>query len=122
VSATFGPVSDELRFGFSLPLPGSPLAALNAVVDGELAAGEIACACPHPGTADRLAMPGRLLGCDDCIRAMQRATEELDGRHACACCGQPATGASVWMSGTVFVLAWVCPRCSKAGNAAQSLN
>ena len=107
--------------GYSVPLPGSPLAALNARAAAELADGAIPCACSHPETADMLSLPSGLYGCGECIRPMQVA---LDDQQApvCACCGAPATRTTAWMAGSVFVLARICDSCSTAGNFVQHPN
>jgi len=42
------------EIGPGLPLPGSPVAALMAATVVAAAAGEVPCACPHPGTPSRL--------------------------------------------------------------------
>jgi hypothetical protein len=122
VSRYGSPVSDGLQFaGYSLPLEGSPLAAFEARVNADLAAGDIPCACPHPATADTASFPSGLYGCEDCVRTMQVA---LDAQHAplCACCGEPATKTTAWLAGTVTVIARVCGTCSSTGNFVQSPN
>ena len=42
------------EIGPGLPLPGSPVAALVAAAAVAAAAGEVPCACPHPGPVSRL--------------------------------------------------------------------
>jgi len=49
------------EIGPGLPLPGSPVAALVAAAVVAAAAGEVPCACPHPGPVSRLMLTsGRL--------------------------------------------------------------
>lgn len=79
--------------------------------------------CPVFGGENSTATPESIAASPDAQPGALRDSIEyhLNG-HACACCGHAASGGTIWMSGTLFVLAWVCTECSKAGNAAQSPN
>ncbi len=98
--------------GPSISLPGSPLAILHEQIAAELAAGRIPCACPHPVTADRLSLPGRVLACADCTYALT-FPEVFAAAAGCSCCGASArmrfTG---WAEGSVLVIARVCDSCA----------
>jgi hypothetical protein len=95
-------------------LDGSPVADLVARTAAELADGRIPYGCPHPVTADHLALPERIFRCAECHE---------DGRPSypaagpCACCGAPCDSSwTVWPSGSVLVIARICLVCQVDGN------
>ncbi len=105
----------------SIPLPGSPLAAYEAKVSAEVAAGLIPATCPHPAAVRRLVLPSRALCCEDCYPETHEALRSQ--AHVCAVCGaREVAGWSAWMAGSVTAVAMLCRRCQTTGNVAQSAN
>ena len=94
----------------------SPLAALTASVAAWLEDGSIPCACPHPGTADLLYLPDRILRCRECDAEADQRAGVLE---TCAACGAAeAHMGSAFVVAGVFVVARVCLLCSLAGSRA----
>ena len=115
-------MSDEPRgVGQSLPLPGSPLAALTARIAAQLEAGAIPCSCPHPADVEWLYIPAMILCCADCAPALI-APHNQDPAHRCAICGRLATMNAAWTTGSLHAVARICEACSTAGNAPASIN
>jgi hypothetical protein len=115
-------VSGGPRFeGNGIAVPGSPVAVLMAEADAALAAGLVACACPHPATATRLHWPGRLLGCPECVCEMQAAIDEATPA-TCGCCGAAATRGTAWISAGVFAWIRLCDRCHAVSSLTASVN
>jgi hypothetical protein len=114
-------MAGELReIGRSIPLPGSPLGTFTDRVNAELAAGAIPHACPHPGTADWLRLPERILACADCAPAL---LEAVSGQPPeCAVCAAPPTRWAHWTAEHVMVLARLCDACGTTGNTPMSQN
>jgi hypothetical protein len=114
-------MSNELRpVGTSIPLPGSPLAALNDRVGAELEAGLISCSCPHPFTAEYLYLPSAVLCCADCTATLLKDVNSQPPR--CAIGAGRASGGTLWMAGRVHVSALLCEACSTAGTTPLSQN
>lgn len=113
-------MSQVRPYGHSVIVEGTPIAGLSARLAGELAGGRIKAACPH--AADHMSLPGPILGCDDCVRALTEAADALRPPE-CSCCGnRGATRTTCFVSGGVFVAARVCEACGTAGNAPVSPN
>lgn len=116
-----GPADNEIRPSISMMLPGSPIAALADRIDRQLSDDAIACACPHPATATELHLPSGLLGCHDCVSAIQEALDRQQD-PVCTLCGQVAPRTATWQAGPLSVVARICDTCGSIGNAPQSMN
>src|ERR1700678_4057120 len=100
----------DFRYWHSMALEGSPLAVLQSAISAEMAQDRIHRACQHPATADLLTLPRRILGCDTCVCELTQAADALSPPD-CSACGESATRTSVWISGTVTVIAVMCDGC-----------